>query len=68
VPGKEIARGYELPTGRILILDDAELDDLPLPAAHTIEVSQVVPATTIDPIYFDRSYYLELVESGLCVP
>ncbi|WP_190816534.1 Ku family protein [Saccharopolyspora pogona] len=49
-PWEEVGRGIELPDGRILDMDD-ELAERPLPSAHTIEISQFLPATTIDPIY-----------------
>ena len=55
----EIAKGYQLPSGELVILTDADFKDLPLPTAKTVDVLQFVPADQIDPIYFARSYYLE---------
>lgn len=59
VPYNEIAKGYQLPSGEMVILTDADFKDLPLPTAKTVDVLQFVPADQIDPIYFARSYYLE---------
>jgi DNA end-binding protein Ku len=59
VPFNEIAKGYQLPSGEMVILTDADFKDLPLPTAKTVDVLQFVPADQIDPIYFARSYYLE---------
>ncbi|MEB3371553.1 non-homologous end joining protein Ku [Saccharopolyspora mangrovi] len=56
---EEIAKGYELPDGRMVVMTDDELAELPLPSAHTIEVAEFVPTGTIDPIMFDRSYFLQ---------
>jgi DNA end-binding protein Ku len=64
VAWEEVGRGYELPDGRILVLDDAELDDLPLPSAHLIEVNEFLPILAIDPIFFDRSYYVHPQQAG----
>jgi DNA end-binding protein Ku len=59
VPYTEIAKGYELPGGEMVILTDDDLASLPLASAKSIEVLEFVPLESIDPIYFDRSYYLE---------
>ncbi|GAB3676396.1 non-homologous end joining protein Ku [Saccharopolyspora tripterygii] len=59
VPWEEIAKGYEFPDGRMVVLFEDELAELPLPSAHTIEVAEFVPADAVDPILFDRSYFLQ---------
>ncbi|HWE91074.1 MAG TPA: Ku protein [Pseudonocardiaceae bacterium] len=59
VPYAEIAKGYETPEGEMVVLTDADLADLPLPSQRGIEVVEFVPLEAIDPICFDRSYYLE---------
>jgi len=40
------------------------MEQLPLPARHTIELSAFVNAGEIDPIYYEKSYYLEPEETG----
>ncbi|HSV68146.1 MAG TPA: Ku protein [Mycobacteriales bacterium] len=59
VPYADIAKGYELDTGEIVVLTDEDLADLPLPSARVIDVLQFVPLDQIDPIYFAKSYLLE---------
>lgn len=56
---RDIAKGYETPDGGMVVLTDADLADLPLPTSKGIEVVEFVPLEAIDPIQFDRSYYLE---------
>src|SRR3954471_12755223 len=55
----EIAKGYQLPSGETVVLTDDDFKDLPLPSARVVDVLQFVPADQIDPIYFNKSYYLE---------
>lgn len=55
----DIAKGYQLPNGEVVVLTDADFADLPLPTARTVDVLQFVPQDEIDPIYFAKSYYLE---------
>ncbi|GAA3433804.1 Ku protein [Kutzneria kofuensis] len=59
VPYAEIAKGYELEDGRMVVLTDAELSSLPLPTQKTIDVVEFVPLAAIDPLFFDKAYYLE---------
>src|SRR4051794_32016455 len=59
VPYADIAKGYQLPTGETVVLTDEDFADLPLPSARVVDVLQFVPADQIDPIYYNKSYYLE---------
>ncbi|MCW2899903.1 MAG: Ku protein [Streptosporangiaceae bacterium] len=61
----DIAKGYELPTGEIVVLTDEDLADLPLPTTRSIEVLQFTPLDQVDPIYFSKSYYLEPDAAGI---
>ncbi|MHB2022798.1 MAG: non-homologous end joining protein Ku [Mycobacteriales bacterium] len=64
VPYSDIAKGYELPTGEVVMLDDADFADLPLRTSRSIDVLSFVPLEQLDPIYFSRSYYLEPEGTG----
>ena len=55
----DIAKGYVLPSGETVVLTDDDFADLPLPSARVVDVLQFVPLDQIDPIYFNKSYYLE---------
>jgi DNA end-binding protein Ku len=59
VPYSEVAKGYELPAGDMVVLTDEDLADLPLVTAHRIEVLHFAPSAQVEPIYAAKSYYLE---------
>jgi len=59
VPYEEIARGYETATGETVVLDDVDLAVLPQRSSRSIDVISFLPAQAVDPIYLDRSYYVE---------
>jgi len=59
VPYSDIAKGYELDNGEMVVLTDEDLADLPLSSTKVVDVLQFVPLEQVDPIYFARSYYLE---------
>ena len=55
----DIAKGYETDDGQMVILDDDDLAELPSASSREISVEKFVPSDQIDPILFERSYYLE---------
>ncbi|MCP2277790.1 DNA end-binding protein Ku [Nocardia amikacinitolerans] len=55
----DIAKAYESPDGDRVILSDEDFARLPAAEKHEIPVLQFVPSDQIDPILFDKSYYLE---------
>ena len=55
----QIAKGYESPDGRLVILDDEDFASLPLRTGREIEVVEFVPVEQVDPIMYGRTYYLE---------
>jgi DNA end-binding protein Ku len=59
VPFDEIVKGYEVGDGELVVLTDDELADLAAPSSRSIDVLSFLPIEAIDPIYFDRSYYVE---------
>ena len=60
-----IAKGYEAPDGRLAVLDKEDFEQLPLASTKAVEVVQFVDAATIDPIMFDKPYYLEADGPGI---
>jgi DNA end-binding protein Ku len=56
---RDIAKAYESDTGQIVIITDEDLASLPEERSREIEVLEFVPASEIDPMMYDRSYYLE---------
>ena len=61
----DVAKGYELPTGDVVVLTDEDLADLPLTTAHRIDVVHFAPAGQLDPILTSKSYYLEPEPAGV---
>ena len=55
----EIVRGWEVAKGQFVPVEDAELEALEnYDTSRSIEIKSFVPAGEVDPIYFDRTYYL----------
>jgi DNA end-binding protein Ku len=61
----DIAKGYQLPSGEVVVLTDDDFADLPLTSSKTIDVLEFVEAAEVDPIYFEKSYYLEPEKTGV---
>jgi DNA end-binding protein Ku len=55
----DIAKGYDLGGGQMVILTDDDFADLPLSTSRAIDVLEFVPADQVDPILFGKAYYLE---------
>ncbi|HEY7272066.1 MAG TPA: Ku protein [Actinoplanes sp.] len=55
----DIAKGYDIGGGEMVILTDEDFADLPLTTSRSIDVLEFVPAEQIDPIMFAKAYYLE---------
>lgn len=58
VPSEDIIKGYEYEKGSYVPIDDEDLDKLKLESKHTIELVQFTQIDEIDPIYFEKSYYV----------
>jgi len=52
----EMAKGYEYEEGRFVLFSPAELRALEAQARETIDIVAFVPASSVDPIYYERSY------------
>src|SRR6476620_5191855 len=61
----DIAKGYETDDGRMVVLDDDDLAELPANSSREISVEKFVPSDQIDPIMLDKPYFLEPEKSGL---
>jgi DNA end-binding protein Ku len=62
---KDLAKAYEAPDGSVVVMDETDFDSLPVPGVREIEVLEFVPSDQIDPVLFDRSYYLEPEQTAL---
>jgi DNA end-binding protein Ku len=59
VPYADIAKGYETEDGQMVILDDEDMAELPAGSSREISVEKFVPREQIDPMWLEKSYYLE---------
>src|ERR1700745_4248804 len=65
VPYSDVAKGYELATGDVVVLTDDDLKDLPLATAHRIDVQHFAPSGQLDPILANQGYYPEPAPGGV---
>jgi DNA end-binding protein Ku len=64
VPYADIAKGYETEDGEMVILTEDDLAELPSVSSREIAVEKFVPSDQIDPMLFEKSYYLEPEKTG----
>ncbi|MEU0184153.1 Ku protein [Streptomyces sp. NPDC006207] len=58
VPQSEIARGWERPDGRTVVLLDEDLAALPIPTRKTVEVLGFVDDRDVDPVLYSKAYWV----------
>jgi DNA end-binding protein Ku len=58
VPFEDIVKGYEVGDERYVVVDPAELSELDPKASRLIDIEDYVDQSEIDPVYYDRAYYL----------
>jgi DNA end-binding protein Ku len=58
VERSELVKGYEFEKDRYVTFEPAELKALEEGARHTIDIVAFVPLASVDPIYYDKAYYL----------
>ena len=64
VPWEEITRGYEFEKERYVEITDEDLDHADVELTKTIQIQEFVHESEIDPVYFDKPYYLEPQKGG----
>ena len=64
VADQEIDWGYELAPGRFVVVSEQEMEQLPSPEAHVVQILDFVAPGEVDPAYFERPYYLEPAEAA----
>jgi DNA end-binding protein Ku len=64
VPDEEMARGYQYAKGQFVVISPEEFESLGTPAKHTIQILDFVEMAEIDPVYFERPYYLQPSQGG----
>ena len=64
VAAEEIVHAYEYEPGRFVPIASDEIESIPLPQGKVIRILGFVNLAEIDPVYYDRSYFLEPAEGG----
>jgi len=65
VPWDEVVRGFEYAKGKYVPISEEDLDHLPVKTVHTVDISDFVKLEEVDPIYYDKAYYLAPEEAGV---
>jgi DNA end-binding protein Ku len=59
VPNEELVKGWEVSKGQFVIVEDADLEAIAQhDTSRAIEISRFVPLAEVDPLFFDRTYFL----------
>ena len=61
----ETVRGYEISPGQYVTMEPEDFEKVPVDTTHTIEITDFVPLAQIDPIYYQKTYYLEPDKVGM---
>ena len=64
VPWDRMVRGYEYEDGQFILLTDKDLEAVQPKLTKTIEITEFVPLDDIDPLLFDKPYYLDPDKRG----
>lgn len=64
VPWEKIVKGYEYEKGQFVVVTDEDFEKAAPEASQTIDITDFVELQEIDPIYFDKPYYLEPQKGG----
>jgi DNA end-binding protein Ku len=64
VPREDLRKGYEFAKDQYVLFTDEELKALEEQATQTVEVTEFLPVKEIDPVYFDKAYYLAPDKGG----
>jgi DNA end-binding protein Ku len=64
VPREDMAKGYEFAKDQYVMFSPEELKAMEEAGTHSAEISEFVPIASIDPVYFDKAYYLAPDKGG----
>jgi DNA end-binding protein Ku len=64
VPWDEIVKGYEYKKGEYVVLTEEDFRRADVEATQTVEITGFVDASEIDPVYYDKPYYLEPLQKA----
>jgi DNA end-binding protein Ku len=58
VEAEELVKGWEFAKGQFVMVEDEDLESVAVQRSQSIDILRFVPVSEVDPIYFDRTYYL----------
>jgi DNA end-binding protein Ku len=58
VEADELVKGWEVAKGEYVIVEESDLEAIALTRSQSIEILRFVKLEDVDPVYFDRTYYL----------
>jgi DNA end-binding protein Ku len=58
VPREDMVKGYEFAKDQYVVFTPEELKALEETGTHTADITEFVPLAAVDPVYFDKAYYL----------
>lgn len=61
----DIVKGYQVAPGQYVVMEDEDFDKVPVATTRVIEIAQFVSLEDIDPIYYQKTYYLEPEDVGM---
>lgn len=61
----DTVRGFGYAKGKYVPVSEEDLEHLPMKTVHTVDISDFVKLEEVDPIYFDKAYYLAPEETGV---
>ena len=64
VPREDMVKGYEFAKDQYVMFTPEELKALEEAGTHTAEITEFVPIESVDPVYFDKAYYLSPDKGG----
>src|SRR5512138_3490790 len=64
VPPEEAVRGYEIAPEKFILVSDEELESVSPERSRTVEILEFIDLADVDPVYFDRPYYLVPSKGG----
>ena len=64
VPREDIVKGYEFAKDQYVIFTPEELKALEEAGSHAVEITEFVPIESVDPVFFDKAYYLAPDKGG----
>jgi DNA end-binding protein Ku len=64
VAREDMAKGYEFEKDQYVMFSPEELKSLEEAGTHTADIAEFVPIESIDPVYFDKAYYLAPDKGG----